>query len=79
MFVFVQFVMSIIFRKKLKEERLLLRSNTLNRAQSSSLYLFMKMCRIGVKEVKVNVFKCVNFMPGNLKGFEEQLWHHWGS
>ena len=63
--------MSIIFRKKLKEERSLPRSNTLNRAQSSSLYLFMKMCRIGVKEVKVNAFKCVNFMPGNLKGFEE--------
>ena len=53
--------MSVIFRRRLKEERPLPRRNKIIYNEAARTY-FMQMCRIGVKEVKVNAFKCVNFV-----------------
>ena len=53
--------MSVIFRRKLKEERPLPRKQQNTRAQSSKLYHFMYMYRTGANEVKVNTFTCINF------------------
>ena len=67
---FMMPVMSVIFRRKLKEERPFPRSNKIlqiGHNQGTRTY-FMQMCRTGVKEVKVNAFKCVNFVSiGSLK------------
>ena len=56
--------MSVIFRRKLKEERSLPRSNKKLPKSSTIKQIVPSSCRCAqqeVKKVKVNALKCVNF------------------